>query len=311
MDVEVVGLLDAAHHLLHLIIKVPAPLLRHHEVVLHRDGQTVPRGVGRELLAALRERARGGLVGHAAGQPLIVRKHPPRDFIVGPVKVHIRQDQRGEGRPGGARDEPIDPILDVDLPPLQLHRQLREMHAARAPVAVLVVVDIERRGPPDGRPVGRGGHIAGAGPRDRIEGRAARHPVPLQQHGGIGPGEKRRHPMIRIRIRRRMEEEENGNNNRRAPPKKERRRKRRGTRTRTRGGSASRSSSAAGRAAFYRCICKSSFSHRLRRIQPSSSARCRPSPYHIIIITIIIIAGPRRGGGGDGDHAGGGGEAGG
>ena len=176
-----------------LIIKVAAALLRHHEIVLHRDGQTVAGRVRRKLLAALRQRARRGLVRHPAGQPLVVREHAPRDLVVRPVKVHVGQDQRRKRRARRARDEPVDAVLNVDLPALELLQQLRQMHAARAPVPVLVKVDIKRRWAPDRRPVRGRRHVARRRRRDQIAPGAAGHPVPLEQDRRVGAVDERGH----------------------------------------------------------------------------------------------------------------------
>ena len=66
VHIKVVGVLDASYKLLELILKVlPAPL-RHHEVMLHGDGETVADSVPGIRTLGLRKGARSRLVWHPA-----------------------------------------------------------------------------------------------------------------------------------------------------------------------------------------------------------------------------------------------------
>ena len=97
VHVEVIGHLDRAHELGELVLEVLAAGRGHHEVVLHRDGETLAHDVSGERLLALRQNARGRLVGNARGNALVKAIHIPLEFLVGVFKVFIRQNITGEG----------------------------------------------------------------------------------------------------------------------------------------------------------------------------------------------------------------------
>ena len=144
VDVEVVGVLDAADELLELVLEVLAAVRRHHEVVLEVDGQTVPDGVARERPLALGERAGGGLVRHAGGHGLVEGPHVPLDLAVHIVKVLVRQDDAGERAVGRVGDQTVDAVREPRVGPLEDVRQV----PAPVPLVLLeVVLDVPGGGP--------------------------------------------------------------------------------------------------------------------------------------------------------------------
>ena len=75
VNVQIVTVLDGTHHwwqLLELVLEIGQPLLAHHKVVLHGNGQTVPNHEGLEGPLGLREGAGGRLVWHPRREALVV-----------------------------------------------------------------------------------------------------------------------------------------------------------------------------------------------------------------------------------------------
>ena len=154
VDVEVVGVLDAADELLELVLEVLAALRGHHEVVLEVDGQTVPDGVPGVRPLALGERAGGGLVGHAGGHALVEGPHVPLDLPVDVVVVPVGQDDAGERAVGGVGDEAIDAVGEPRVGPLE---DVRQVPPPVALVLLEVVLDVAGGGPEDVLVVAQGG----------------------------------------------------------------------------------------------------------------------------------------------------------
>ena len=128
VHVEVVGVLDALHDLQDLVLEVLHALLGHHKVVLHRDGETLPHGVARERLLALRERARGRFVGHARGEPLVEAPHVPLNLFVGVLHVHVREDHRRKRRLRRVYNQPVDAVREELA---RTEENVRDVHAPR------------------------------------------------------------------------------------------------------------------------------------------------------------------------------------
>ena len=150
VHVEVVGVLDALHDLQDLILKVLHALLGHHKVVLHRDGETLPHGVARERLLALRERARGRFVGHARGEPLVEAPHVPLNLFVGVLHVHVREDHRRKWRLRRVYNQPVDAVREELA---RTEENVRDVHAPALAVAVLVLLHVVGARPKDIRPL--------------------------------------------------------------------------------------------------------------------------------------------------------------
>ena len=154
VHVEVVGVLDAAYELLQLIPEVLAALLRHHEVVLEDDGETLPDDVARERALALGERAGRGLVRHAAGHALVEGPHVPFELAVGVRQVLVGQDLGGERAVGRVRDQPVDAIGEPRVGPLE---GVWQVPAAVALVSLQVRLNVARGGPEHVLVIGNGG----------------------------------------------------------------------------------------------------------------------------------------------------------
>jgi hypothetical protein len=119
VHVVVICELDGAHELHQLLAEVVHALRGHHEVVLHRDRETLAHGVAGEGALALGEHAGGGLVRDAAGHALVERVHVPLDLLVGLVHVHVGKDVFGEGGGGCVCDEAIDAVCQERVGSLQ------------------------------------------------------------------------------------------------------------------------------------------------------------------------------------------------
>ena len=154
VHVEVVGVLDALHDLQDLVAEVLHALLRHHKVVLHGNGQALAHGVAREGLLALRERARGGLVGHARGEALVEAPHVPLNFLVGVLHVHVREDDRRKGALRRIDNEAVDAV-GQEL--ARAEEDVGDVHAPALAVAVLVLLHVVGAGPKHVGPLFLGG----------------------------------------------------------------------------------------------------------------------------------------------------------
>jgi len=168
VDVEVVGHLDAPDELEELVVKVFAPLGRHHKVVLEVDGETVANRVARVRALGLGEGACGGLVRHPAGEALVEGPDVPLDLPVDVVDVTVGQDDAGERGIGGVGDEAVDAIGEPGVGPLE---DVGEVPAAVALVLLEVILDVARGGAEDvlvvlhsgvGGAIGIGAAAAGA-----------------------------------------------------------------------------------------------------------------------------------------------------
>lgn len=150
VHVEVVALLDAANQLLDLVLKVLHAFGRHHEVVLHFNGQTVPHGIGGVAPLGLREHARRCLVRHTGGEALVVTVGVPLDLGIRVLDVLVGQDDGGEWGIGRVSDEPVDAVREVCVGPLEHIGQVPPLVTL---VALLVCLDIATRWAEDVLPV--------------------------------------------------------------------------------------------------------------------------------------------------------------
>lgn len=146
VNVEVVGVLDAAHELLELVAEVLSALFGHHEVVLEDDGETLPHDIAGEGALGLREGACRGLVRDAGRRALVEGPDVPFELAVRVGQVFVREDLGGERGVGGVGDEAVDAIGE---PLVRALEGVREVPAAMALVALQVGFDVARGGPED------------------------------------------------------------------------------------------------------------------------------------------------------------------
>ena len=71
MDIKIIGVLDATHHLLELVPKVLPALVRHHKVMLKHNGHTLPDHVPSKGSLGLRQDPGSRLIGDPARHALI------------------------------------------------------------------------------------------------------------------------------------------------------------------------------------------------------------------------------------------------
>jgi hypothetical protein len=80
---------------------------------------------------------------------LVERPHAPLDLGVGGVVVVVREDEGRERTPGGAGDEPVDAVVDVQLLAFELVGEAREVLAGVLAEPVRVHAQVHRDGTPD------------------------------------------------------------------------------------------------------------------------------------------------------------------
>ena len=163
VHVEVVGELDRADELHELALEVLLARGGDHEVVLHRDGETLADSVPREGALRLREHARGGLVRHARGDALVEAVDVPLEFLVRVLEVDVGEDVAGEGGVGRVGDEAVDAVGEVLVRALE---RVGEVPPLVALVALLVGLDVAGRGAEDVLVLREGGlgAVASVGP---------------------------------------------------------------------------------------------------------------------------------------------------
>ena len=128
VHIQIVGVLDASHHLCHLVVEVGHTLVTHHEIVLHGNRQTLPNRVARKALFPLCKSACCGFVRHTRGETLVKRPHVPLDFTVGVVHVHVRQDNRGKRRICGICNQAVHAVGNPLIGALQCPKKSKIPH---------------------------------------------------------------------------------------------------------------------------------------------------------------------------------------